>query len=283
LLNPTTQVALFSTCIGNCSTIQNITWNIYQGINVTLSTVQWVLFNQTNYYQNIWFFGINTSNFTATNQLFTSNPNFTYWRFEVVYSFISETSSSALNFVINQPPQNGSCSIDPLNGTTTTLFTITCSNWFDQDGIKDYSLYGIEDQFLFQNNSMIFVGYTTYRSDQMIIAFSFVSEFEVRLPVGNENTSLLQLVIYIRDTFDCITEFNLSSVIVQPDSSSIANLMNTFQNSPNSLTTNRIIQLLSSGNQNTVGQILTSISQQFNKINIQSLHNAVSSKDREIF
>ena len=33
LVNPTTQVALFSICIGNCTTIQNITWNIYQGIN----------------------------------------------------------------------------------------------------------------------------------------------------------------------------------------------------------------------------------------------------------
>jgi hypothetical protein len=98
------------------------------------------------------------------------------------------------------------------------------------------------------------------------------------LPGGNDNTSLLNLVVYIRDTFDCITQFNLTSVSVIPDSSSIFDLMNTFQNSPNSLTTNPIVQLLSSGNQNTVGQILTSISQQFNKINIESLENAVSSK-----
>ncbi len=98
------------------------------------------------------------------------------------------------------------------------------------------------------------------------------------MPGGNDNTSLLNLVVYIRDTFDCITQFNLTSVSVIPDSSSIFDLMNTFQNSPNSLTTNPIVQLLSSGNQNTVGQILTSISQQFNKINIESLENAVSSK-----
>jgi hypothetical protein len=123
---------------------------------------------------------------------------------------------------------------------------------------------------------MVFIGYTTDYSEKILIGFSSVSQFEVRLPVGNENTSLLQLLIYIRDTFDCSTQFNLSSVIVQSDSSSIDNLMNTFQNSPNSLTKNPIIQLLSSGNQNTVGQILTSISQQFNKINIQSLNNAFS-------
>jgi len=55
-------------------------------------------------------------------------------------------------------------------------------------------------------------------------------------------------------------------------------LINTFENSPDSLTTNPFIQLLASGNQNTVGQVLTSISQQFNKINSESLQNAVSSK-----
>ena len=58
LLNPTTQVALFSVCFENCSSLQNITWNIYQGFNASLSTVQWTLFNQTRSYQNIWFFGI---------------------------------------------------------------------------------------------------------------------------------------------------------------------------------------------------------------------------------
>ena len=88
--------------------------------------------------------GTNTSNFTALNQLFLANPQINLWRFEVVYTFTSETSSSALNVVINQPPSNGSCSIDPLNGTTSTLFDISCPHWFDEDGIADYSFYGME-------------------------------------------------------------------------------------------------------------------------------------------
>jgi hypothetical protein len=157
LINPTTQVALFALCLGDCTTIQNITWNIYEGsMNSSSNVAEWVLFNQINQYQNIWFFGKfhsciaevsqsiilggNTSNFTAINQLFLSNSQINLWRFEVVYSFVSETSSSALNFIINQPPFNGSCSIDPLNGTTSTLFTISCPNWFDENGIEDYSL-----------------------------------------------------------------------------------------------------------------------------------------------
>ena len=86
---------------------------------------------------------MNTSNLTVTNNLFLDNSLISYWRFEAMYSFVSENSTSALNFIINQPPSNGSCSIDPLNGTTTTLFTIICSSWFDEDGIKDYSFYGI--------------------------------------------------------------------------------------------------------------------------------------------
>ena len=86
--------------------------------------------------------GLHTSNFTAAIQLFLSYPQSSHWRFEVVYSFASGKSTSELNFIINQRPRNGSCSIDPLNGTTTTLFNLICSNWFDADGIKDYSLYG---------------------------------------------------------------------------------------------------------------------------------------------
>jgi hypothetical protein len=92
---------------------------------------------------NLFFLGTNTSNFTATNDLFINNPHTTYWRFEVVYSSPLESSSSVLNFMINQPPQNGSCSISPTNGTTSTLFTISCLDWIDKNGIKDYSFYSM--------------------------------------------------------------------------------------------------------------------------------------------
>lgn len=54
LINPTTQVALFARCIGNCSSRKNITWNIYQGsISVAQNITRWTLFNQSN----LWFFG----------------------------------------------------------------------------------------------------------------------------------------------------------------------------------------------------------------------------------
>lgn len=87
--------------------------------------------------------GSHTRNFTATKNLFLNNTHTTHWRFEVVYSSTSENSSSALDFILSQPPQNGTCSISPLKGTTSTVFNISCLNWIDNDGIKDYSIYGI--------------------------------------------------------------------------------------------------------------------------------------------
>ena len=249
-INPTTQVALFSLCIGNCSSIQNITWNIYSGqMNSSVANYsQWNLFNPTQNY----FFGRNTSNFTSTNQLFLNHPEIKLWKFEVVYSFRSETSISSLNFLINQPPSNGSCSIFPLNGTITTSFEIICSNWFDEDGIKDYSV--------------------SISSLNLMIAFSSVSTFQIQLPSGDEQTGLIHLTISIRDQLNSVTEFNnLSSVVVRSDSSVMNDLLTNQQNS-----NNRIVELLSNGNQNTISQVLTSVSNQLNKINEQSLTKAAS-------
>ena len=157
-VNPTTQVALFSHCQGTCSSLINISWSLYQGTNRSSTGIQWTLFNDTRRYENQWFFGMtahplftfsyllfsgqSTSNFTSLPRLFLAYPSIEYWKFEVTYVFATGTSSSALNFQINQPPSNGSCSISPMNGTTTTPFTLSCPFWFDTDEIKDYSVYG---------------------------------------------------------------------------------------------------------------------------------------------
>ncbi|CAF0758584.1 unnamed protein product [Adineta steineri] len=261
-VNPTTQVALFALCVGTCTNLQNIKWNIYQGSdNSSSNYTQWTLFNNTVLYENILFFGKNTSHFTATNQLFLNNPQINLWRFEVVYAFLSETSTSALNFIINQPPSNGSCSINPMNGTTTTLFTISCPGWFDEDGIKDYSLYA----------------WTTDVSQKLMIAYSSVSYFQVRLPSGDNQTSLLNITISIRDLLDCVVEVNMSSVHVIVDYITTNDLLTSLQSSSSVLTNNLIVQLLSSGNQNIVGQIITAISQQFNQMNSENIDQAISS------
>ena len=111
---------------------------------------------------------------------------------------------------------------------------ISCSNWSDEDGIKDYSLYSF--------------------TNQLMIAFSSESSFKVYLPSGENQI----LIVEIRDQLNCLTKFNLSSISVETDSQ---------------LNTN----LLSTGNQNTVSQLLTSLSLQLNKRNQQNIDKAVSS------
>ncbi|CAF3754605.1 unnamed protein product [Adineta steineri] len=262
LLNPTTQVALFTLGIGTCTNLESIKWNIYQGSDNSTSSnyTQWTLFNETILYENIWFFGTNTNNFTATDQLFLNNLQISLWRFEVVYTFQSAVSTSALNFIINQPPSNGSCSINPLNGTITTLFTIECPDWYDVDGIKDYSLYT----------------WTTDISQRTIIAFSSEYNFQVRLPAGDNGTSLLNLVVYVRDLLNSVTQVNISSVNIIADMAIINDLIDKITNSSSTITNNAIVRLLSSGNQNVVGQMIISLSQELNQMSSENLDKAIS-------
>jgi hypothetical protein len=60
-VNSNTQLALFSVCSGNCSSVINVTWNVYQGsINSSNETfVQWTLLNSMI---SSWFFGKYLSN-----------------------------------------------------------------------------------------------------------------------------------------------------------------------------------------------------------------------------
>jgi hypothetical protein len=111
----------------------------------------------------------------------------------------------------------------------------------------------------------------------MIIAFSSVETIELRLPSGDDNTSLLYISGYIRDTLYCVTELNLSSVVVISDLGQMNGLIDSLQNSNNGITNNPLVQMLASGNQNTVGQVISSLSQEFNKINNQIIQNAVTS------
>ena len=107
-----------------------------------------------------------------------------------------------------------------------------------------------------------------------MIAFSPVSSFEVYLPVGEGPSSSLQLLIYIRDSRDCLTEWNLTSIIVQPERNAFVDLL---YSSPGSLS-NPFVRLVSTSNQNRVGQVLSSVSQQLNQVDDDNLQQAISSQ-----
>ena len=181
----------------------------------------------------------------------------------MVYFFVTGVSSSALDFAINQPPNNGSCSISPLQGTTSTLFTVSCLDWFDEDGIKDYAL----------------AAYTAVFEEQVMLAFSSLSNFTIRLPSLDINLTQLNLLVTVRDTLDCIFSVNLPTVLVTVDVSSINQLLGQLHNSTITMDTNPVARLLSSGNQNTVAQLITSLSQYFNQIDVQNVADAFSSRN----
>ncbi len=112
-----------------------------------------------------------------------------------------------------------------------------------------------------------------------MLASTIVSSSQLRLPTGRDNTSSVNVVVHIRDMLNGVTQFNMQSVLVVPDSAAIATLVNVLQQSNvEAINTNPIIRLLAGGNQNTVGQVLTSLSQVFNENNIQSVQTAVASK-----
>ena len=104
-----------------------------------------------------------------------------------------------------------------------------------------------------------------------------MSTFPVQLPSGNDPTYSLQLLISIRDTRDCVTEWNVTSlVVVRPDSTALDDLLSQVHSPSTGLTNNPLIQLLAYGNQNTVGQVIGSLSQQLNLIGTGNLADAVS-------
>jgi hypothetical protein len=121
--------------------------------------------------------------------------------------------------------------------------------------------------------------WTTDISQKVMIAFSPVSTFQVRLPSGDNQTSFLNIIISIRDYLDCVTEVNISSISIIVNTSEINNLIYSLQQgSSNQINTNQFIRLLASENQNIVGQVITSLSQQFNQMGNENVNNAVSSK-----
>ena len=99
-----------------------------------------------------------------------------------------------------------------------------------------------------------------------------------RLPAGQTNGSTLQLIVIIRDQQDCVMEIDLPPMIVRADSAETDQLLQSLQMSTNTPSNNPLVQILSSGNQNAVSQVLSSLSQQFNDINTQALQSAA---DRE--
>ena len=126
-----------------------------------------------------------------------------------------------------------------------------------------------------------FAGWTTDPNKRMILAYSSVPSIQLRLPSANTNaSSSFHVSAQIRDTLSCVTEYNVSTVTVYPDTDQIIDFVDAVQQSTGTsgLTNNPTIQILASGNLNAVGQVVSSLSQQLNQITTQSLQDAMASE-----
>jgi hypothetical protein len=110
----------------------------------------------------------------------------------------------------------------------------------------------------------------------MMLAFTIQSSLQIYLPAGDDNTSLLNLTVQIRDLLNCVQTYFMDPIVVTLDQKSIDTFFDIRKNPNNGDTNNPIVQALTSGNQNIVGATVTSLSQEFNKKNKQNLDNAIA-------
>ena len=158
-INPGTQTVLQSFCSDHCNGIDDafVTWAIYEG-SMNGSHVQWrrndqstaYLFGEKDVVAQFLLvsfasivLGVHSTKLTVTRDLFSIHSQTSCWSFEVTYRSSSSTSSASTRFKLNEPPSGGTCELSPaIGGNTSTRFMITCLDWTDSDGIRDYSLFG---------------------------------------------------------------------------------------------------------------------------------------------
>jgi len=114
----------------------------------------------------------------------------------------------------------------------------------------------------------------------MMLASTTSSLYGLRLPAGTGNSSLVNVIVHIRDTLGAVREYNLPSVVVKSDTEQINTLLNILEHMKSNKESgnNTIIGLLSSDDPNVVGQALTSVSQVINEMNNHTLENTIASK-----
>jgi hypothetical protein len=139
-INANDQLDLKGACLSGCkNTNLKHTFNIFMLDGIKNETIK--LENQSYYFTT----DSSKLNLAIRKELFQDFSTFKYWKIELVsFSFDKNlTTSSSLLFYVNQPPVPGMCNINPKNGTTSTLFTIYCTDWKDDDGgLVNYAFYG---------------------------------------------------------------------------------------------------------------------------------------------
>jgi len=137
-INSNDQLDLLGSCLSNCNGI-NMTYNFtlfYSAQNDINAIIdQWVQFNLSSYYLTA---GQEKGQLKIKKQLFSDYP-FKFWKVQLTGDLIYSANltlqgDSSNEFLVNCPPANGECDVDPKNGNTSDVFSFNCSNWMDSVG-----------------------------------------------------------------------------------------------------------------------------------------------------
>jgi hypothetical protein len=126
--------------------------------------------------------------------------------------------------------------------------------------------------------------WTTDQPNHLMLGYTTENIFQVRMPIGDTNSTLLYLIVRVRDIFDSVIEMNMSSISVTPDTININEFLSAVQSSFNytinnsRITSNPFIQILyGNGYENDICQWLISISRILNNKAKQNLLEAIES------
>jgi hypothetical protein len=139
-INANDQLDLQGFCLRGC----DLSEKFYNYALYMSNSNQWIPFTNTSYY---FYTGLMPqTSLTVKEDLFKDYPFQKIWKIElsVFVPSKNKSGSTSIQFYVNFPPQQGSCDINPKQGSTNTLFRISCINWLDSDGIlSSFSYYGI--------------------------------------------------------------------------------------------------------------------------------------------
>ena len=133
---------MIGSCLVGCtgdSLMYNFGLYMLSSVNNT-----WIPFKNSSYYL---LSGSLNSDLTILKNLFNDYPTQYIWKIQlnvyVVYSNQTFVGSTSTQVFVNFPPSSGLCNINPTNGTTNTIFKISCNGWTDSSGaVASYSFYG---------------------------------------------------------------------------------------------------------------------------------------------
>ena len=123
---------------------------------------------------------------------------------------------------------------------------------------------------------LVYIGWSTNPTDRVMLAFSIESDIQLLLPAVDGNGSTLNLVVSVRDRYDCVTEVDFASVTVDEDVTLINQFVDYVQTHNDTSVKSFFAGQLSSDNQNRRSQAAVTLSQHFTLASLQAVQTAVT-------